>query len=80
VSAIGDHAAGLGVRGKGAERHRLAVARTLAWADEAAGRGEYGEALAWLETVEAVDAELPQPYVVKRAAWRRLEADRTYAA
>lgn len=80
MSASGDFAAGRGVRGDGTERHRLAVARTLDWADQAAARGEYGEALAWLETVEAVDFELPQPYVVKRAAWRRLEGDSTYAA
>lgn len=75
-----DRAAGIGARREAGDRHRVAVARTLAWADEAAARGEYGEALAWLETVEAVDSDLPQPYVVKRAAWRRLEADSSYAA
>jgi hypothetical protein len=80
VIAGGGRAAGLDGRAGGDERHRAAIARTLSWADDAAARGEYREALAWLDTVEAVDAELPQPYVVKRAAWRRLESDSSFAA
>lgn len=75
MSARGDSAAGPGGRGQVDDRHSAAVARTLSWADDAAARGEYRDALAWLETVEAVDTDLPQPYAIKRAAWRRLAED-----
>ena len=50
------------------DRHLAAVASTLSWAEEAAERGDYAEALAWLTTVEAVDGELPDCYVTKRSA------------
>lgn len=49
--------------------HPVAVARTLTWADEAADRGDHGDALAWLAVIEAVDGMLPSSYETKRAAW-----------
>ena len=53
------------------DRHPAAVARTLAWADEAADRGDHHDALAWLAVIEAVDGSLPATYTAKRHAWRR---------
>jgi hypothetical protein len=50
-------------------KHRTAVERTLQWADEAAARGDHGDALAWLDTVEAIGDALPAQYRVKRGEW-----------
>lgn len=51
------------------ERHRAAVRRSLTWAEQAAGAGQYGAALALLATIEAVEGELPPRFVAKRRAW-----------
>jgi hypothetical protein len=51
------------------ERHREAVRRTLAWAEEAAAEGDYRTALSWLATIEAVDGELPAGLEARRRAW-----------
>ena len=53
-----------------AERHRVAVANTLGWAQEAAERGDYADALEWLRTVEAIGEQLPPGYLTQRRAWR----------
>ena len=53
----------------GARRER-AVARTLEFAEEAASRGDFSEALAWLETLDAVGRRLPSEYASKRLEWR----------
>lgn len=50
-------------------RHLEAVRRTLRWADEAAHRGDYGEAIAWLETVTAIGDALPAAYRLKHREW-----------
>jgi hypothetical protein len=47
-----------------------AIAATLRWADAAAARHDYREALHWLDTVAAMRDELPDGYAVKRAAWQ----------
>ena len=52
-----------------------AIAATLRWADTAAARHDYEEALHWLDTVAAICDELPAGYAVKRAAWQ--DASRT---
>ena len=52
------------------EHHRVAVARSLRWADEAAQDGHLADAMAWLRVVEAIGEELPQAYRIKRHAWR----------
>jgi hypothetical protein len=52
------------------ERHERAVARTLEFAEEAAGRGDFPDALAWLQTLEAIGRVLPMEYLSKREAWR----------
>lgn len=41
---------GAGARAK----HLAAMARSLGWADESAARGDYADALGWVETVEAL--------------------------
>ena len=53
-----------------AARHAAAVARTLAWADEAAARGDHGDALAWLDTLLAIGETLPEAYGRKRETWQ----------
>ena len=40
-------------------KHLAAVARTLRWADESAARGDYADALRWVETIEALGDPLP---------------------
>lgn len=56
----------------GDELHTAAVANTLAWADAAAARGDHHEALAWLQTIEAIGDELTPDYQTKRRAWLEL--------
>jgi hypothetical protein len=57
-------------------RHQAAVARTLGWADEAAGRHDFHDALAWLRTLEAIGEILPDHYLRKQEEWtRRARAD-----
>jgi hypothetical protein len=58
-----------------AERHRVAVANTLGWAQEAAQRGHYADALEWLRTVEAIGDQLPPGYQTQRQAWRSTLAE-----
>jgi hypothetical protein len=53
----------------GAERHRAAIAVTLTWAEESAARGDYADALSWLDVVEATGDHLLDGYEVKRQAW-----------
>lgn len=60
----------------GQARHERAVANTLSWADRAAANGEYAEALAWLDTLEAIGAKLPDLYLAKRPVWARASASR----
>jgi hypothetical protein len=50
-------------------RHENAVANSLSWADQAATDGDYAEALAWLQMLEAINIPLPEPYSTKRAVW-----------
>lgn len=52
-------------------RHERAVAHTLGLADQAAIFGEFAEALAWLDTLDAIGVRLPEAYVAKRFAWAR---------
>jgi ribosomal protein S27AE len=51
------------------DRHRAAVTKTLGWAEHAAAEGDYATALAWLETIEAVDGEIPSGFDAKRRVW-----------
>jgi hypothetical protein len=56
-------------------RHERAVARTLEFAEEAASRGDFSEALAWLETLDAIGRRLPSEYASKRVEWQIAVAD-----
>lgn len=56
-------------RGHDQQRHQAAVANTLGWADDAAGRDDYHDALAWLRTLEAIGEVLPDHYLAKKEAW-----------
>ena len=58
-------------RDPGLEAHRIAVANTLSWAEESAGRGDYANALAWLNVLDAIRETLPEAYEIKRLDWRR---------
>lgn len=50
-------------------QHAAIIARTLRWADEAAARRDYAEALRWVETVRSLGEELPDEFKAKREAW-----------
>jgi hypothetical protein len=41
----------------------------LRWADEAAGRRDFVEAVRWIETVRGVGESLPDEYEAKCRAW-----------
>ena len=49
--------------------HRTAVTTTLGWADAAAAREDFTDALAWLDTIEAIGDQLTPEYKAKRQAW-----------
>jgi hypothetical protein len=51
------------------DRHLAAVARTFGWAEEAAGRGDYADALSWVQVVQAIGDLIPMEYQTKRRAW-----------
>ncbi len=50
-------------------KHLAAVARTLQWADDSAGRGDLFDAIAWLGTLEAIGDKLPDVYEIRRDSW-----------
>jgi len=52
-----------------------AVEATIRWADAAAARSDFAEAVHWLRTVTAAGSELPAGYAAKEAVWR-LAAER----
>jgi hypothetical protein len=53
-------------------KHADIISRTLRWADEAAARRDYAEALRWVETIQNIGEPLPRHYETKRRAWLRL--------
>jgi len=50
-------------------QHAAIIERTLRWADEAAARRDYAEALRWVETVRGLGQALPEYYEAKRQTW-----------
>lgn len=53
-------------------QHAEIIGRTLRWADEAAARRDYVEALRWVEAVRGLGEALPAHYEAKRRVWRQL--------
>jgi hypothetical protein len=58
-----------GARVSAHDRHLAAVARSFGWAEEAAARGDYADALSWVGVVEAIGDLIPIAYQTKRRAW-----------
>lgn len=56
-------------------KHAAIIARTLRWADDAAGRGNWREALRWVDKVRSLGQPLPADYEEKRQVWAKA-ADR----
>jgi hypothetical protein len=52
-----------------ADRHTMAVRRSLEWAQDSADRGDYADALGWLGVLEAIGERLPAMYQTRRKAW-----------
>jgi hypothetical protein len=50
-------------------RHERAVARSLAFAQEAAADGEFANAVRWLQVAQAVDGGLPPEWERTLAGW-----------
>lgn len=50
-------------------KHAAIIARTLGWADHAAARRDYAQAIHWVETVRGLGHELPHEYEAKYEAW-----------
>ncbi len=59
------------------ERHRRVIKRSFHWATRSAALGDYGDALGWLELVEAVDGRLPHEWEHRRACWEQGQPERT---
>ena len=58
-------------------QHAAIIGRTLRWADEAAARGDYAEAVRWVDTVRGLGQDLPDEYEAKQQTWlNALELDR----
>jgi len=51
------------------DRHLAAVARSFGWAEQAAARGDYADALSWVQVVEAIGDLIPIEYQTKRRTW-----------
>lgn len=50
-------------------KHDRAVASSLDWADQAARKGDFAEALAWLDMLDSIGEPLPESYAAKHAQW-----------
>jgi hypothetical protein len=50
-------------------KHAAIIARTLGWADEAAARRDYVQAVRWVETVRGLGHALPDDYEAKYETW-----------
>ena len=59
----------------GPDRHLAAVARSLGWAQESADRGDYADALGWVQAVEATGDRLSTAQRATHQVWRKALAD-----
>jgi hypothetical protein len=55
------------------QHHEVALAQTLGWAQDAAARGEIGEAVDWLHVAEMVHGALPAEWLQLRDSWIGVE-------
>jgi hypothetical protein len=53
------------------DRHLAAIARSLGWAQESAERGDYADALGWMQAVEATGEELSYTQRAKCLEWSK---------
>lgn len=51
------------------ERHAAAVRNSLRWAQDAADRSDYVDALGWINVLESIGEQIPAAYQAKRRAW-----------
>jgi len=59
------------------DRQRRVIRRSFHWATRSAALGDYGDALGWLELVEAVDGRLPREWERRRACWEQGQPEQT---
>ena len=52
------------------DQHLAAVTNSLAWAQESADRGDYADAVGWLQAVEATGHQLSPAHQTKQRAWQ----------
>jgi hypothetical protein len=52
------------------DRHRAAVESSLQRAREAADRGDYADAIAWVQVVQATGEEIPHQDQLQYQTWR----------
>jgi hypothetical protein len=62
-----------------AERHRRAVEQTIQWAIDAAGAGQYQDALSWMRVLETVEGQLPSELKPLRDRCQRVVQERAEA-
>lgn len=55
-------------------QHLAAVTNSLAWAQQSADRGDYADAIGWLEAVEATGHQLSPAHQTKHRAWQAAAA------
>ena len=53
------------------DRHRAAVRSSFGWAQNSADRGDYADALGWIDVLEAIGEDIPSDYQAKRRDWDR---------
>jgi hypothetical protein len=57
--------------------HAAIIARTLRWADDAAARGDYVQAVRWVKTVRDLGHDLSSEYEAKNQTWlKAVDPDR----
>jgi hypothetical protein len=52
-----------------AELRQDAIKQSLRWAQESADRGDYPEAVGWIQTLELIGEKVPPSYEAKRREW-----------
>ena len=52
-------------------RHQWAVRRTLGFADDAAAREDWHDALAWIRTLEALGHQFTSEHLAKHTRWQQ---------